>query len=74
MFCWVPLPEGVRGTELAGVALSRDLAVVGGGAFHAVGGPDAHVRLSFASLPSDAIPTAIARLADSIHSMQRGEG
>ncbi len=72
MFCWVPLPEGVGGTALAEVALARDLAVVGGGAFHAGGAPDSHVRLCFASLAPGDIRHGIDRLADCIHAVQRG--
>lgn len=63
MFCWLPLPAGASASAVAARALDAGIAVVPEAAFHAAGGPDRHLRLSFAAAPAAAMEDALARLA-----------
>ena len=69
MFLWLRLPAGCGGAALAAAALERDLTVVHGGAFHAGGLPDDHLRLSFASLGPAVLDEGVARLAEALHAV-----
>jgi 2-aminoadipate transaminase len=51
-FHWVGLPPGMKGERVAELALAEQVSVIPGSAFHAVGGRDDHLRLSFSRVDS----------------------
>jgi len=64
MFVWLTLPEGMDARRLLEKALDQEkLAFVPGAAFHANGGGDNTLRLSFSTCPPDVIEDAMKRLA-----------
>lgn len=73
MFCWLPLPAGLAGAAAAAAALAARVAVVAGGAFHAGGRPDRHLRLCFATLPPAQLDQGVERLAAALAGL-RAEG
>jgi len=67
MFVWLTLPEGMDAKLLLEKALAEEkLAFVPGAAFHALGGGENTLRLSFATCPPDAIEDGMRRLANLI--------
>jgi 2-aminoadipate transaminase len=64
MFVWLTLPDGMDARLLLEKALDQEkLAFVPGAAFHANGGGDNTLRLSFSTCPPDVIADAMERLA-----------
>ena len=67
MFVWLTLPQGMDAKLLLEKALAEEkLAFVPGAAFHALGGGENTLRLSFATCPPDAIEDGMRRLANLI--------
>ncbi len=64
MFVWLTLPPGLDAKPFLAKALSEEkLAFVPGAAFHARGGGENTVRLSFATCPPEIIEDGMKRLA-----------
>ena len=64
MFVWLTLPQGMDARRLLEKALDQEkLAFVPGAAFHASGGCENTLRLSFSTCPPDVIADAMQRLA-----------
>jgi 2-aminoadipate transaminase len=64
MFVWLTLPEGMDARRLLEKSLDQEkLAFVPGAAFHACGGGENTLRLSFSTCPPDVIKEAMQRLA-----------
>ena len=63
MFIWLTLPDGQDARALLEVALTHEkLAFVPGAAFHANGGGNNTLRLSFSTCAPDVIAEAMERL------------
>ncbi|GHO60985.1 PLP-dependent aminotransferase family protein [Ktedonobacter robiniae] len=67
MFLWVVLPEGLNSTELLREAVKENVAFVPGTSFHAQGGGDNTLRLSFSNATPEQIREGIARLGRVFH-------
>ncbi|GHO78012.1 2-aminoadipate aminotransferase [Ktedonobacter sp. SOSP1-85] len=67
MFLWVVLPEGLNSTELLREAVKENVAFVPGTSFHAQGGGDNTLRLSFSNANPEQIREGIARLGRVFH-------
>ena len=67
MFLWVVLPEGLNSTELLREAVKENVAFVPGAPFHAQGGGDNTLRLSFSNATPEQIREGIARLGRVFH-------
>ena len=64
MFVWITLPEGMDARKLLETALRREkLAFVPGNAFHANGGGENTMRLSFVTYGPEAIRDGVRRLS-----------
>jgi 2-aminoadipate transaminase len=69
MFVWLTLPQGMDANDLLEKALSLEkLAFVPGAAFHASGGGENTLRLSFSTCPPDIIADGMERLCKLIKS------
>ncbi|WP_169568767.1 PLP-dependent aminotransferase family protein [Sneathiella limimaris] len=67
MFVWLRLPEGLDARKLLEVALAEDkIAYVPGAAFHAKGGGDNTLRLSFSTCSPEDIDRGMKKLSDLI--------
>lgn len=67
MFLWVVLPEGLNATELLREAVKENVAFVPGTPFHAQGGGENTLRLSFSNATPEQIREGIARLGHVFH-------
>lgn len=67
MFLWVVLPEGLNSTELLREAVKENVAFVPGTPFHAQGGGENTLRLSFSNATPEQIREGIARLGRVFH-------
>ncbi len=70
MFLWVRLPQGVNAQELLPAAVERNVAFVPGAPFYATEADTRTLRLSYVTVSSDEIDTAIAALAAAIRAHQ----
>ncbi|GHO46730.1 PLP-dependent aminotransferase family protein [Ktedonospora formicarum] len=67
MFLWITLPEGMNATELLREAVKENVAFVPGASFHAEGGVQNTLRLSFSNATPERIREGIARLGRVFH-------
>lgn len=67
MFLWVTLPAGLNSTELLAEAVKENVAFVPGAAFHAEGGIENTLRLSFSNATPELIRKGITRLGRVFH-------
>lgn len=69
MFLWLRLPEGMIATELFKRSIEQRVAFVPGDPFHANGGGENTLRLSFSQVGEAQIREGIARLGQAAESM-----
>jgi 2-aminoadipate transaminase len=66
MFVWATLPEGLRAVEVFERAIARQVAFVPGEPFHARGGGERNMRLSYATASPEAMREGLRRLGEAI--------
>ncbi|GEM85804.1 PLP-dependent aminotransferase family protein [Meiothermus granaticius] len=69
MFLWLRLPEGMSATELFKRSIEQKVAFVPGLPFHANGGGENTLRLSFSQPTETQIQEGIARLGQAVESL-----
>jgi 2-aminoadipate transaminase len=67
LFLWVTVPAGIDTAQLLSDALEYRIAFVPGAAFHANGGGENTMRLSFSSVNQEQIEEGIRRLGKLLH-------
>jgi len=65
-FVWVTLPEGLDAAELLPAAAEEGVTYLPGGMFHADGGGERSVRLSFSQVPLEAMTAGVAALGRTV--------
>ncbi|GAA0739428.1 PLP-dependent aminotransferase family protein [Dactylosporangium roseum] len=65
-FVWLPLPDGLTASALLPRAEAAGVSFMCGRRFHAGGGPDDHVRLSYSMLGPGELAEAARRLATAL--------
>ncbi len=69
LFLWVQLPGGLSARDLLPRCLSREVAVVPGGAFFPNGGHEDTLRLNFSNMPPERIREGIRRLGEALREL-----